>query len=37
MAILEVAGSAASRDDVLAMEALWKRKLGSRETGLNRN
>ncbi len=37
VSILEVAGSAASIDDVLAMEARWKEKLQSREMGLNRN
>lgn len=37
VSILEVAGSAASVEDVLTMEALWKTKLQSREMGLNRN
>ncbi len=37
VSILQVAGSADTKDDVLAMEALWKRKLMSRELGLNRN
>lgn len=37
VSILQVAGSADSADDVLAMEALWKHKLQSRELGLNRN
>ncbi|MBC7767212.1 MAG: GIY-YIG nuclease family protein [Phycisphaerales bacterium] len=37
ISILEVAGSAANADDVLAMEARWKAKLQSREMGLNRN
>lgn len=37
VSILEVAGSAATTDDILGMEALWKRKLQSREMGLNRN
>lgn len=37
VSILEVAGSVASPDDILAAEALWKRKLLSRELGLNRN
>ncbi len=37
VSILEVAGSAASGDDVLAMESLWKQKLQSREMGLNKN
>ncbi len=35
--VLQVAGSADSDEDVLAMEALWKRKLQSRTFGLNRN
>lgn len=35
--ILQVAGSADTSDDILAMEALWKRKLESRRLGLNRN
>lgn len=37
VSILQVAGSADDRDAVLAMEALWKLKLQSREMGLNRN
>jgi len=37
VSILEVAGSAATVDEILAMEALWKRKLQSREMGLNKN
>ncbi len=37
VSILQVAGSADSADDILAMEALWKHKLQSRELGLNRN
>ncbi len=37
VSILEVAGSAATPEDVLAMEALWKQKLQSREMGLNKN
>lgn len=37
ISILEVAGSAATVVDLLAMEALWKAKLQSREMGLNRN
>ena len=37
VAVLEVAGSAASAENVLHMEALWKAKLQSREMGLNRN
>ena len=37
VSILQLAGSADTGDDILAMEALWKRKLMSREHGLNRN
>lgn len=37
ISILEVAGSAATGEDILRMEALWKDKLQSREMGLNRN
>lgn len=37
VSILEVAGSAASTDDILKMEQLWKLKLQSKEMGLNRN
>jgi hypothetical protein len=37
VSILEVAGSAATTEDVIAMETLWKRKLQSREMGLNKN
>jgi hypothetical protein len=37
VSILEVAGSAAGAEDILAMEARWKAKLQSREMGLNRN
>lgn len=37
VSILEVAGSTASGDDILAMESLWKQKLQSRAMGLNRN
>ena len=37
IAILECAGSAASYEQVLLLESLWKRKLQSRELGLNRN
>jgi hypothetical protein len=35
--ILEVAGSGLSDADVVALEALWKNKLRSRDMGLNRN
>ena len=37
VSILEVAGSAATTEEIIAMESLWKRKLQSREMGLNRN
>lgn len=37
VSILEVAGSAASPEEIVALETLWKRKLQSREMGLNRN
>jgi hypothetical protein len=37
VSILEVAGSAATVDEIIAMEGLWKQKLQSREMGLNRN
>lgn len=37
VSILEVAGSAITSDEVIAMETLWKQKLQSREMGLNRN
>ena len=37
VSILEVSGSAASTDEILAVEQLWKRKLQSRQMGLNRN
>ena len=37
VAVLEVAGSAAKVEDILAMESRWKKKLQSREMGLNRN
>ena len=35
--ILEVAGSFATAAEIIDMETLWKRKLQSREMGLNRN
>lgn len=35
--VLEVAGSTATPDDILAAEASWKRKLLTREHGLTRN
>lgn len=37
VSILEIAGSAVTVDEILAMESLWKLKLQSREMGLNRN
>lgn len=37
VSILQVAGSADNSDEILTMEAQWKRKLMSRELGLNRN
>jgi hypothetical protein len=37
VSILEVAGSTATVEDILAAEQLWKAKLQSREMGLNRN
>ncbi|MCF3936173.1 GIY-YIG nuclease family protein [Acuticoccus sp. M5D2P5] len=37
ISILEVAGSAATVEEIIAIEQLWKRKLQSREMGLNRN
>ena len=37
VSILEVAGSSDGVDNILALKALWKRKLQSREMGLNRN
>lgn len=36
VSILEVAGSNASREDIVRLEELWKVKLKSREMGLNR-
>jgi hypothetical protein len=35
--ILEVSGSAATYEDIIATETLWKAKLQSREMGLNKN
>jgi hypothetical protein len=37
VSILEVSGSAASQAEIIAAEEIWKRKLKSREMGLNRN
>ncbi|MGN3973652.1 GIY-YIG nuclease family protein [Tsuneonella sp. SYSU-LHT278] len=37
VSILEVSGSSATVEDIIATEQLWKAKLQSREMGLNRN
>ena len=37
VSVLEVAGSKDNEDAILAAEAVWKRKLNSRDVGLNRN
>lgn len=37
VSILEVCGSSATLDEITACEGLWKRKLQSREMGLNKN
>jgi hypothetical protein len=37
VSILEVVGSATTLDEIAVIESLWKRKLQSREMGLNRN
>lgn len=37
VSILEVAGTSATTDDILAMEGRWQLKLQSQEMGLNRN
>jgi hypothetical protein len=37
VSILEVAGSASTWKDILEMESRWKKKLQSREMGLNKN
>jgi len=37
ISILEVAGSSATVEDILAMEGRWQAKLQSKEMGLNRN
>jgi hypothetical protein len=37
VSILETAGSQLSTEDILSLEQLWKRKLQSKEMGLNRN
>lgn len=37
VSILEVAGSSATKEEILRMEGLWQAKFQSREMGLNRN
>jgi hypothetical protein len=37
VSVLEVAGSAATSEEIVGMETLWKQKLQSREMGLNKN
>jgi hypothetical protein len=37
VSILETAGSLSTRDEILALEQLWKAKLQSKEMGLNKN
>ncbi|GGE95244.1 GIY-YIG nuclease family protein [Sphingomonas prati] len=37
VSVLQVAGSTETQDDILAAEAVWKRKFNSRTVGLNRN
>lgn len=37
VSVLEVAGSTATADNIIALEARWKQKLLSRDIGLNRN
>jgi len=37
VSILEVAGTSATTDDIMAMEGRWQSKLQSQEMGLNRN
>ena len=37
VSILEVVGSLATTDEILKLEDLWKRKLQSREMGLNQH
>jgi hypothetical protein len=37
VSVLQVAGSAETRDDILSMEDFWKLRLQSRSLGLNRN
>ncbi|MBM4087000.1 MAG: GIY-YIG nuclease family protein [Planctomycetes bacterium] len=37
VSILEVAGTSATKDDLIAMEGRWQRKLQSKDMGLNRN
>ena len=37
ISILEVVGTDVTIEELLALESLWKLKLGSRITGMNRN
>src|ERR1035437_1132831 len=37
VSMLEVAGTSSTSDDILEMESRWKKKLQSKEMGLNRN
>lgn len=37
ISILEVAGTSATKEDILKMEGRWQSKLQSQEMGLNRN
>jgi len=37
VSILEVAGSSATKDEIISMEGHWQKKLQSREMGLNKN
>jgi len=37
VSVLEVVGSDVTRDEILHRESIWKNKLGTRATGLNRN
>ena len=37
VSILEVAGTSATKDDILEMESRWKKKFQSRQMGLNKN
>jgi hypothetical protein len=37
VSVLEVVGSSATTDEIIALENTWKAKLHSRDIGLNRN